>query len=1366
TATGQGVDGDGNPVGGPQSDSDPSFYFGANSGISIEKFTNGVDASAAPGPSIATGDAVEWTYVVTNLGNVTLANVSVSDDQGVAVTCPMDSLAVGESMTCSGSGTATAGQYMNLGTATGQGVDGDGNPVGGPQTDSDPSFYFGASGGIGIEKFTNGVDASAAPGPSIATGDAVEWTYVVTNLGNISLTGVSVSDDKGVVVSCPMDTLAAGESMTCTGSGTAISGQYMNLGTVTGQGVDGDGNPVGGPLTDSDPSFYFGANSGISIEKFTNGVDAAAAPGPSVAVGAAVEWTYVVTNLGNVSLTGVSVSDDQGVAVSCPMSTLAAGESMTCTGSGTATSGQYMNLGTATGQGVDDNGNPVGQPQTDSDPSFYFGVASAIGIEKFTNGTDVTDAPGPYIGVGNTVEWTYVVTNLGNVTLASVVVSDDQGVGVSCPMDTLAVGESMTCTGSGPATAGQYMNIGSVSGQGVDDNGNPLGAPQTDSDVSFYFGGVTKLTFEKFTNGQDADEPTGPEITVGNAVEWTYVVLNDGNVTISNVNVTDDQGVVVTCPLDTLAPGESMTCVGSGIATIGQYANLGTATAQGVDNNGVPFGPGLSASDPSHYLGLALPTAALGDFVFEDRDRDGIQDDDEPGIPGVTVNLWTDDNGDGLPDTQVATTTTGPNGEYLFTELDPNLVYIVQFIAAPGQQITTPGVGDSATDSNPAADTGITGPVTLNPGQTDPTIDAGIFFLTGSISIEKSTNGEDADAAPGPEISVGAAVLWDYTVTNTGETTLTNISVSDDQGVAVICPATELAEGASFVCSGEGVATAGQYMNLGSVTAQPVDNGQPFGGTVSDSDASHYVGVNVCMPGFVLDQFSHVSYDNNDGDMQWAGPWTEHDPLGGGASSGNVMIDNGVLILNDYPNSHTEPSALRQVNLDGYPSAMLMFNWSTSQEVGPEDTAVVEISSDGGLSYTVLKTFSDLHGANSGTESFNISAYISSQTVVRFRIAEKFGARWDKFMVDNVRIDKKCENTQLCEATSSAGHAFWMKGFNNPTDTDRFNLEPGAQFEQFDDGTATLTGTIVDDARPNRRFEVSMSFAGRTLDPPVGSPKNGFNADPAGWEYYPDWTGSWTGLDDYEGVVIDLTRRGPSFQVGTGANDRPNEQDIYGASAWFDWTLESQANACSHTPGLCIEHDSYGDLNIRLDCAVGGPVACTSDVNETHKHAFYLPNFNGDGVLDRYDLENGAQFVRNADGTARLTGVIFKQGEPNYRFAIDVMLSGGTDVPPPGSPYNPYGANPADWFYYPNWSGELEGLTWNTGANLTLERYGASFQIGTGANAHPGETDIYGGSGWFDWTTNSQPNDCHYYNDCIRHEGNGDINVQIEQCPL
>ena len=109
---------------------------------------------------------------------------------------------------------------------------------------------------VTIKTFTNGHDADAAPGPSIAVGDSVTWTYVVTNTWTAALSGIVVSDDQGVLVDCDdIRTLAAGESLTCTGTGVAIAGPYANIGTVTAlAGLRG--------AMASDPSHYLGVESG------------------------------------------------------------------------------------------------------------------------------------------------------------------------------------------------------------------------------------------------------------------------------------------------------------------------------------------------------------------------------------------------------------------------------------------------------------------------------------------------------------------------------------------------------------------------------------------------------------------------------------------------------------------------------------------------------------------------------------------------------------------------------------------------------------------------------------------------------------------------------------------------------------------------------------------------------------------------------------------------------------------------------------------------------------------------------------------------------------------------------------------------
>ena len=214
--------------------------------IDIEKATEGMDADEPIEPVLVVGDPVNWTYDVTNTGQVALIDVAVTDDRLGAITCPGDTLAAGASMTCTASGTVQVDQYANTGTASGttKGVDGqEGNLIPANQghpSDEDPSHYFGQipeAPAIRIEKATNGEDADSIPGPEILEGLPVTWTYVVTNVGDVALSNVSVTDSPLGAITCPTDTLDVSgptATLTCTETGTATTGQYTNTGTAAG----------------------------------------------------------------------------------------------------------------------------------------------------------------------------------------------------------------------------------------------------------------------------------------------------------------------------------------------------------------------------------------------------------------------------------------------------------------------------------------------------------------------------------------------------------------------------------------------------------------------------------------------------------------------------------------------------------------------------------------------------------------------------------------------------------------------------------------------------------------------------------------------------------------------------------------------------------------------------------------------------------------------------------------------------------------------------------------------------------------------------------------------------------------------------
>ena len=766
------------PDGQEVTDEDPSSVDVAEPSLSIEKATNGEDADVETGPEIPVGDPVTWTYVVSNTGNVPLSSIVVTDDQ-VGQICTIETLAAGASSSCEATGTAVAGQYANMGTAT--------TSYGGQDLSaSDPSHYFGIEPSLSIEKATNGEDADVETGPEIPVGDPVTWTYVVSNTGNVPLSSIVVTDDQ-VGQICTIETLAAGASSSCEATGTAVAGQYANMGTAT--------TSYGGQdLSASDPSHYFGIEPSLSIEKATNGEDADVETGPEIPVGDPVTWTYVVSNTGNVPLSSIVVTDDQ-VGQICTIETLAAGASSSCEATGTAVAGQYANMGTATTS-------YGGQDLSASDPSHYFGIEPSLSIEKATNGEDADVETGPEIPVGDPVTWTYVVSNTGNVPLSSIVVTDDQ-VGQICTIETLAAGASSSCEATGTAVAGQYANMGTAT---TSYGGQDLSA----SDPSHYFGIEPSLSIEKATNGEDADVETGPEIPVGDPVTWTYVVSNTGNVPLSSIVVTDDQ-VGQICTIETLAAGASSSCEATGTAVAGQYANMGTATTS-------YGGQDLSASDPSHYFGIEPSLSIEKATNGEDADVET-----GPEIPVGDPVTWT---------YVVSNTGNVPLSSIVVTDDQVGQICTIETLAA-GASSSCEATGTAVAGQYANMGTATTSYGGQDLSASDP---SHYFGIEPSLSIEKATNGEDADVETGPEIPVGDPVTWTYVVSNTGNVPLSSIVVTDDQ-VGQICTIETLAAGASSSCEATGTAVAGQYANMGTATTS-------YGGQdLSASDPSHYFGV-------------------------------------------------------------------------------------------------------------------------------------------------------------------------------------------------------------------------------------------------------------------------------------------------------------------------------------------------------------------------------------------------------------------------------------------------------------------------------------------------------------------------------------------
>ena len=202
TVTGTGAD-----SGTVVTDSDAAHYVGAEQAISIDlvKYVspdNGVtwfDANTPPGPIVQFPQNPQFRFVITNTGEETLIDITITDTQfGLVIV--IGQLDPGESDEVILPGTWTAGQNSNVATVTATGQN-----SGIIVTDSDPANWFGLeqepNPSIDIVKLVSvdgGItydDANTSPGPLLPSGETPQFKYIVTNTGNVPLTNVTVTDN-------------------------------------------------------------------------------------------------------------------------------------------------------------------------------------------------------------------------------------------------------------------------------------------------------------------------------------------------------------------------------------------------------------------------------------------------------------------------------------------------------------------------------------------------------------------------------------------------------------------------------------------------------------------------------------------------------------------------------------------------------------------------------------------------------------------------------------------------------------------------------------------------------------------------------------------------------------------------------------------------------------------------------------------------------------------------------------------------------------------------------------------------------------------------------------------------------------------
>ena len=730
-----------------------------------------VKSVTSTGPYVET-DTITYELEITNTGDMNLNDVQVTDAGVGAVlgTCnPVlgSSLAPGEVMLCSATHVVTAddivaGEYVNTAFADSDRTD--------PVSDEETVPLSGGP-AISIKKILTSV------GP-FEVGDTITFSIKVNNIGTMILNNVLVTEDTaGVVIDgcvpgqgSPLD---PGEMMTCSAS-YVVTQDDLDLGTFTNV-ASADAVEVE-PVSD-EVSLQLAQYPSMAVYKYetSSGV---------YAVDDQVTFDIVTQNTGNVTLTNVQVDDtgtelplgpctlnEDPTVVLLPTS-LAVGDILYCEAYHNVTqadidAGDYTNTAT------------VSNDQTN--PGTATAVVQMVQIplvELIKVGTLHQDviAPNDRVDAGDTISYTFTVTNSGNVTLHDLVITDEvAGVQIlGGSIATLAPGatDSTTITGlyslsQADVDAGTFENNATVSAK------DPNNATISDSDTdSKSFTAEPSISLTK--TGTLVENVVAPDeqTDAGDEITYEFTVQNTGNVTLTGVMITDDDATILGGPIN-LEPGESDSLTFTGSYTLLQAdINAGSFTNEATVTGTAPDTTEVTDSDTDTQTIIQNPSISLVKSGVVKMDT--VAPNDQANVGDSIQYTFTIENTGNVTLTNVTIT-------------DP-------LVTVAGNPITSlePGATDSTT---------ITGSVTL----TQAMIDSGSFYNTANVSGTTPTNGtvtnsddttvtiapdpsltltktgtlHDDVVAPSGQVNVGDTITYVFTITNTGNVTLHELSVAD-----------------------------------------------------------------------------------------------------------------------------------------------------------------------------------------------------------------------------------------------------------------------------------------------------------------------------------------------------------------------------------------------------------------------------------------------------------------------------------------------------------------------------------------------------------------------------------------------------------
>ena len=164
-------------------------------------------------------------------------------------------------------------------------------------------------------------------------------------------------------------------------------------------------------------------------------------------------------------------------------------------------------------------------------------------------------------------------------------------------------------------------------------------------------------------------------------------------------------------------------------------------------NTASSYADGVSLPTLSNDVSAFVPTTLLGDYVWLDYDADGIQDKNEIGADGISMELLDS------TDTKITDTLTDENGRYIFEELDADTEYKVKATLPEYYRFTRQGLGtnrkkdsDIIVDDYATDITGMTVTKSLNYNQQYRHFDVGIIStltITGKAYKQEDNSSMD-----------------------------------------------------------------------------------------------------------------------------------------------------------------------------------------------------------------------------------------------------------------------------------------------------------------------------------------------------------------------------------------------------------------------------------------------------------------------------------------------------------------------------------------------------------------------------------------------------------------------------------------------